>query len=68
VTNDHTLEDRRAPHSTSLSDLEQLWGDLGQHAIADEAARERYLESGCPLPPPPPPPADEQIWHKPLCA
>jgi hypothetical protein len=52
----------------SLSNLEQLWGDLGQHAIADEAMRERYLASGCPLPPPPPPPDNEQTWHQPPCA
>jgi hypothetical protein len=68
MTDNHELEDHHAPHSTRLCDLELLWGDMGQHAIADEAARERYLASGCPFPPPPPPPVDEQIWHKPPCA
>jgi hypothetical protein len=52
----------------SLSDLEQLWGDSAQRAVADEEMRARYLECGCPLPPPPPPPAEEKIWYQPLCA
>ncbi|MEI7643445.1 MAG: hypothetical protein WCJ55_03960 [Chloroflexales bacterium] len=66
--------DNRAPEprtscAISLNDLEQLWGDLGQHAITDEAVRDRYLASECPLPPPPPPPpVAEQIWHQPPCA
>ena len=67
--NDRARENHRSPHTMSLSDLEQLWSNLGQHAILDEATRERYLTSGCPLPPPPPPPpADQQIWYQPPCA
>jgi hypothetical protein len=69
MTENHELGDRHAPPAMSLSDLERLWGDSGQHAIADAAVRERCLASECPIPPPPPPPpADEQIWQRPLCA
>ncbi|NTW01700.1 MAG: hypothetical protein HGA19_10440 [Oscillochloris sp.] len=64
TTSEHTY----TAQSVSLSDLERLWGDAGQHALADETLRTHYREHGCPLPPPPPPPADELAWHQPPCA
>ncbi|MBX0330264.1 hypothetical protein K2Z83_21585 [Oscillochloris sp. ZM17-4] len=64
----NSTEDARGDQSASLRDLERLWGGAGQGIVADEALREHYLASGCPLPPPPPPPASESIWHQPPCA
>ncbi len=68
MTHNRATKVRLAPRSMSLSDLELLWGNFGQHALASEEARGRYLAHGCPLPPPPPPPAADQTWHRPPCA
>ncbi|MEI8308108.1 MAG: hypothetical protein WCF99_13695 [Chloroflexales bacterium] len=68
MTDDCATENRPAPRSLSLNDLDLLWSRVGQDALADEDARGRYLAHGCPLPPPPPPPPAAQTWHQPLCA
>jgi hypothetical protein len=61
------IEDYEA-RPVSLRDQELLWGDACQHALLDEAARQRCLEGGSPVPPPPAASAEEHAWHRPLCA
>lgn len=52
-----------APPLVSLSDLEQLWGDLAQSPFADEQTRAHYMANDCPLLL-----IDEPGWQQPLCA
>lgn len=68
MNNSTAAMERPEGQPASLRDQEMLWGNACQHTMLDEAARQRCLEGGSPVPTPTDPPAEERVWQRPPCA